>query len=185
MTGRCGSARVDKLQTAQRLLHQVHPVLGRLASFLSVRVEPTLSVELETGIGALTVAADYLAKASVEALAYALAHASLHAVLGHLAPPPGRPEAWSSACDAQVERILRAFGLAPPLGPVRERHVWWGAATRRRGRGRRYVKPGQAVRMQRLPLNASGPRSAGVSGHSRRWARRKGQAMHARPCFGS
>ncbi|MGB9671495.1 MAG: DUF2201 family putative metallopeptidase, partial [Halothiobacillaceae bacterium] len=105
---------MDRLDRVRRELARAQPIIGRLASFLRLKVETALGVAVETGVGHILFDADYLARADDAELRYWLAHAALHAALLHFAPPPGRPEAWSAACDAQVDRLLRELGLAPP-----------------------------------------------------------------------
>ncbi|MGC9008937.1 MAG: hypothetical protein ACP5IY_07695, partial [Halothiobacillaceae bacterium] len=88
---------MDRLDRVRRELARAQPIIGRLASFLRLKVETALGVAVETGVGHILFDADYLARADDAELRYWLAHAALHAALLHFAPPPGRPEAWSAA----------------------------------------------------------------------------------------
>lgn len=116
---------MDRIERARRELTRDHPVLGRLASFLKVTLEPGLGADVETSAQNLRFNAHYAAQASAADLQYWLAHATLHAALLHFVAPPGSPDAWSQACDAKVERLLRAFGIPSLASPAIERHAWW------------------------------------------------------------
>ena len=114
-----------RLAHIQRTLSRAHPVLGRLMSFLELSVEDGLAHAVVSGAQALRFDADYCRVATDDALRFWLAHAALHAALLHFDPPPGVPELWSQACDAQVNALLRALGLLPPVAEGLERHNWW------------------------------------------------------------
>ena len=114
-----------RLENARRTLSRAHPVLGRLASFLELSVEDGLAYALESGAQALRFDADYYRTATDDALCFWLAHTALHCALLHFDPPPGVPELWSRECDAQVDGLLSALGLPPPVAGVLERHDWW------------------------------------------------------------
>jgi predicted metal-dependent peptidase len=160
---------MDRMDRVRRELARAHPVLGRLASFLQVTVEPGLGVDVETGARAMHFDAHYAARASAADLGYWLAHATLHAALLHFAAPPGRPEAWSKACDATVERLLRALGVPPLASPATERHAWWlGAA-----------EEGGEVARSRASGAASDEQPAGAPHHleARLWRIRVRQAV--------
>lgn len=125
---RGGDAAPTELGRLARLrpeLSRAHPVLGRLASFLELSVDEGLAHAVESGAQVLRFDADYCRAATDDALRFWLAHAALHCALLHFDPPPGVPEAWSRACDVQVNALLRALGLLPPVAEVLERHNWW------------------------------------------------------------
>ena len=114
-----------RLENARRDLSRAHPVLGRLASFLALSVEEGLDRAVASGAQTLRFDASYCHAATDETLRFWLAHAALHAALLHFVPPPGKPEAWSQACDAKVNALLRQLGLFVPQPEGLERHVWW------------------------------------------------------------
>jgi predicted metal-dependent peptidase len=160
---------LDRLDRARRELARAQPIIGRLASFLHLRVETALGVAVETGAGRLLFDADYLARAADAELRHWLAHAALHAALLHFAPPPGRPEAWSAVCDAQVERLLRELGLAPPGCVATERHAWWQGGAEEGGDAARSRASGIAAE--------DAPVSDVRRGQARLWRTRVRQAL--------
>jgi predicted metal-dependent peptidase len=142
-----------RLAHIQRTLSRAHPVLGRLASFLELSVEEGLGCAVASGAQALRFDTDYCRTATDEALRFWLAHAALHAALLHFAPPPGKPEVWSQACDAKVNALLRQLGLFVAQSEGLERHVWWddlseetgAAAQQRMGGALADVEPSAAL----------------------------------------
>lgn len=172
-TGRSGPQEaecgLDRLDRIRRELVRVQPIIGRLASFLRLEVETGLGVAVETGAGHLLFDANYLARADDAELRFWLAHATLHAALLHFAPPPGRPEAWSAACDAQVDRLLRELGLAPPGYVATERHAWWRGGAEGGGEAARSRTSGIATEEQ--------PAAEAWAGEARLWRTRVRQAV--------
>lgn len=160
---------MERMDGVRRALARTQPVLGRLASFLAVTVEPGLGVDVESGARHLRLNADYAARAGDADLGYWLAHAALHAAWLHFVPPPGRPEDWSAACDAQVERLLRALGLSPPAEAATERHAWWRDAPEEGGAAGRSRTAAVARDEQ--------PASAPQQGEARLWRARVRQAV--------
>lgn len=160
---------MDSLARARRELARAQPVLGRLASFLRLKVEPGLGVDVETGASDLRFDARYVATASDAELRFWLAHAALHAALLHFEPPPGRPQAWSEACDARVNRLLRVLDLAPPAAGVTERHAWWNDATGEGGEA--------AIRRASGVASEDQPAAVLRTGEARQWRDRVRQAV--------
>lgn len=117
------SAALAKLYAARADLSRQHPVLGRLASFLDLEVEADLPCVVQSGAEALRWREDDVAQADAADLQFWLAHAALHAALGHIAPPPGAPAAWSQQCDAEVNHILTSLGFVLPK--IHDAHDWW------------------------------------------------------------
>ncbi|MEW5972138.1 MAG: VWA-like domain-containing protein [Pseudomonadota bacterium] len=160
---------MDRLDRVRRELARAQPIIGRLASFLRLEVETALGVAVETGVGHLRFDADYLARAEDAELRYWQAHAALHAALLHFAPPPGRPDAWSAACDAQVDRLLRELGLAPPGFVATERHAWWRGGAE---------EVGEAARSRASGIAAEDAPASDVGrGDARLWRTRVRQAV--------
>ncbi|MGK0674326.1 MAG: VWA-like domain-containing protein [Halothiobacillaceae bacterium] len=173
MTGRSGPQEaergLERLDRVRRALARTQPIIGRLASFLRLEVGTALDVAVETGAGHMVFDAAYLARADDAELHSWLAHAALHAALLHFVPPPGRPEAWSATCDAQVDRLLRELGLAPPGCLATERHTWWRGEVERGD---------EAARGRTLGGRAEGWPAAEVwAGEARLWRTRVRQAV--------
>lgn len=173
-TGRSRSERadrvLDRLDRVRRELARAQPVLGRLASFLRMTVEPGLGAGVETGAHRVRFDADYVAAASDADLRFWLAHAALHAALLHCAPPPGRPDAWSAACDAQVDRLLRELGLTPPGHGTTERHAWWQGGVEEGGEA-------SAMRRASGVVSEGQPPAETLRGDARLWRARARQAV--------
>ncbi len=147
---------------------RTQPVLGRLVSFLRLSLEPGLLADIETGAGELRLDPRYVEAASDAELRFWLAHAALHAALLHFDPPPGPPQAWSKACDAEVDRLLRALGFAQPVAGVTERHAWWGDAA---GEGGEAAMPHAAG-----VVSEDRPAATQRLGATRQWRERARQA---------
>lgn len=173
MTGRSGPQEaergLDRLDRVRRELARAQPIIGRLASFLRLEVETALGVAVETGAGHILFDADYLARADDAELRYWLAHAALHVALLHFAAPPGRPEAWSAACDAQVDRLLRGLGLVLPGYVATERHAWWRGGAEGGGEAARSRTSGSATEEQ--------PAAEAWADEARLWRTRVRQAV--------
>ncbi|HET20013.1 MAG TPA: hypothetical protein ENO16_05330, partial [Chromatiales bacterium] len=155
---------MERLERARRDLARAQPVLGRLASFLRLSVEPDLGADVETGAQNLRIDAHYAAQASEVELRFWLAHAALHAALLHFDAPPGHPQAWSQACDEKVDRLLLALGFSPPAPAVSERHAWWGGAAEEGGEAA--MRRASGVTSEEQP--AAGTRT----GEARQWRSR-------------
>jgi hypothetical protein len=158
-----------RLGRIHRDLSHTQPVIGRLASFLELSVEDDLGCALESSAQAVRFDAGYFNAATDAALRFWLAHAALHAALLHFEPPAGSPEAWSRACDAKVNGLLRQLGLFEPQREGLERHVWWNDAG----------EEGGSTAQQRMSgaLADDSPSAALRQGQAQQWRLRVRQAV--------
>jgi predicted metal-dependent peptidase len=87
----------------------------------------------------------------------------------HFEPPAGSPEAWSRACDAKVNGLLRQLGLFEPQREGLERHVWWNDAG----------EEGGSTAQQRMSgaLADDSPSAALRQGQAQQWRLRVRQAV--------